>query len=169
MACEDCIKLNIPERLCIEGKPLDVPFSQDELLYRRIDVDIDEYIQGIELRKVEKIFSLQNDSYNRSSLSNPEDVLIDEFGFAYDQHGIISISLKNFSIECEIISQDQPKTFSLKAVFDPKKCNYAHCEINAFINNVKMEEKRPPKSAKIFFRRALLKEMKLIKKTEIIN
>ncbi|WP_443945608.1 hypothetical protein ACJVDH_00420 [Pedobacter sp. AW1-32] len=159
------MELGIPETLCMEGKPIDVPFVNGELIYRRHNELLIGNLLDLDLKVLERIFHLTNDSHNRSSLSVAEDVLINEDGKIFDDHGIISLPINEISKNMRFNFQNgkQDSVCRLSVVYDPKECNYAHCEIHCFIDDVRRIEGKPPKSAKPFFRRELLKIMNVIK------
>jgi len=157
MACSDCLKLGVPVHLCAEGKPAQMPFVEDELLYRRHDENIVCELIELDLKIVERIFRLKNDSINRSTLSKLEDVLIDDNGRSYLKYGILSIPVKDLSQEFVYDSNGRKKTVRLVAEHVPLECNYAHAQISCYIDGVLKEDGRPPDSAKVFFRRHFLR------------
>lgn len=163
MACEECINLDIPERLCSDGKALDIPVDPKEFLYRRTPDVLDGDLTKLDIKIVERLFALLNDSYNRSEFSNPEDVLIDEFGVKYPNNGIIAVNLIDFNKEMVFNIANEPKQVKFEAVFDPKACNYAHCEVWSFVNDTRIEGNKPPKSARAFFRKQILSRITIVK------
>jgi hypothetical protein len=169
MPCQDCISIGIPDRLCQDGKGEYVVKSED-YIYRRHDLNgsIDE-IRKLPLSTIgENLFKLFSDSYNLSSISEPEDVLFndkkDEKGGHYLTSGIISINVGQIEEQkFKYILQGKEVVCTFKVHHDPMECNYSHAEMKYYMDDVQFSG-RPAKSAKEFFRRRLLEAMSEIKR-----
>lgn len=157
--------MSIPQRLWISNRPEDPNFEPDEVLYRRIQTPLpadfrDDDTIGVEL------FEIKDDSYNRSKYCSTEyDVLfntrIQDNGQHYSNWGIISVTvgemiepvpfnLQGKMVECQLLPEHAPGI-----------CNYAHTEAWFYRDGIKVSKNKPP-SMKTFFRRRLLKTLKVI-------
>ncbi|MGJ1431596.1 hypothetical protein ACR79M_08465 [Sphingobacterium spiritivorum] len=154
MSCEICLSKGVPEHLCSFDKTKELPFIDDECIFRRISNDLPISFDSNKPTDLHHFFPLKNDSYNRSTISNPNDVLIDDNGINYDNHSIFSILISDInSISKDVPNgKDEYRNFSLKVVYCPLDCNYAHCEIHCFLNGQRIDPKLNPKSAKLFMR-----------------
>lgn len=157
MSCESCISLGIPEHLCSFNKEEPVSFVEDELLYRRFHNNIPKNVNELTAEHLNKMFPLRNDSYNRSNLSKPQDVFIDENGIKYNDHFCASFSISRInSITINVPDNSSAlRLFSLLVRIDKKDCNYAHCEIDCYMNGLLIDPNKNPRSAKMFMRNQL--------------
>jgi hypothetical protein len=158
MNCDDCKTLGIPERLCKGDRVNITEWEDSELLYRRHNNKgkREDLIKDPEV--VLDMFKIHDDSYNRSSLSRPEDVLLnDDNKYSpdiYVDYGIIQISVSELVSKCVHQINNDNRVFQLVAVHDSKDCNYSHSEIHCFVDGVKATKK--PKSLNAVFRQILL-------------
>lgn len=155
MSCDACTELAIPEHLCSFNKERDVPFEENEILYRRINSDIPDDIGLFSKQNLDKVFPLRNDSYNRSKFSNPQDVLIDANGTVYPEDKVISLKINLInSIEKTVPdSKNSERVFKLQVVSEIVDCNYAHCEVKCFMNGELVPNPEGnPKSSRSFMR-----------------
>lgn len=166
MPCQECISLGIPEHLCLEGKDLTVPFDDDEVLFRRHNEVLIGDLKNLDLKIIGRIFKLENDSHNRSKLSNETDVLINESGKSFPTYGIVSIPVRNLSKKLEFEYDNGTKKCTIEPRFVPSNCNYAHSELWCYIDGERRVDGKPPNSAKQFFRREILGMMKIIKNAD---
>ncbi|WP_299289423.1 hypothetical protein [uncultured Mucilaginibacter sp.] len=157
--------MGIPEYLCKNDKPIINTFGQDELLYRRhycigTEVDIKDSKDTIT-----QIFKIHDDSYNKSSLSHPLDVLLNDNPNypkdVYLNYGVIKINVsKLLEVGLHQINNDLRK-FTLAPKHIPTDCNYAHCEIHCLVDGFKAEKK--PKSITTVFRLILGEMFEVVK------
>lgn len=171
MPCDDCLKLGMPLILCTDNKPYPLQFENGELVFRRHNQPGSEQ----EIKKLSEnqigntIFKLDNDSYNRSSLSRSEQVLLNEFQTEskglnyYKDWGIISLPVDSVnSINGEVILNNIKSVGTLKVEHKITPCNYSHSEVLLYIDG-KIYDGKAPKSARPYFRRALQKQLTLVK------
>ncbi|RYX87076.1 hypothetical protein EON73_02105, partial [bacterium] len=76
MVCEECKKLGIPEYLCRNNRTAIQDFLNEELLYRRHKFTGNEQKLKDSEDIIAQIFKIHDDSYNKSSISAPTDVLL---------------------------------------------------------------------------------------------
>lgn len=154
MSCILCSDLGVPDHLCSFDKDLNIPFEDNEKLYRRISNEFPQNTDEITSEHLKRMFPLDRDSYNRSELSNPEDVFIDDKGIRYDNHHCIILPINSVNT----INHDVPdnnknsRIFSLVVRYDVLDCNYSHCEIDCYMDGNKIDPKKNPPSAKLFMR-----------------
>lgn len=162
MSCDNCIELGVPEHLCAFDKEEKVAFDEEEVLYRRIPGNLPRSIEELSAEHLNAIFPLRNDSYNRSKLSNPEDVLVDHEGRKYENHSSISIPIKEVnSIKMDVPDNDKnSRVFSLVVRGDILHCNYSHCEIDCYKNGDIIDPTKNPRASKLFMRDQLKRILK---------
>lgn len=165
MPCQNCIELDIPEHLCSEGKDGNVPLIVNETLYRRFDKKVPDGIlpkdYGQEYQQA--FFKFNNDSYNRSNFSSPEDVLIDSSGKKHLSSGIFSIQAGILPLEGNYNINNDVAVCRIEFNHVHEECNYSHCELHCFVNNIKKDKGDPPKSLKSVFRRLLIGNIEIVK------
>jgi hypothetical protein len=171
MSCDKCREINIPDRLCSDGKPFPLPFEDEEQIFRRHpEIGNIDTLKSLSESQIGKdIFKLEQDSYNRSTLSHLDDVLLNDRPNEikgenyYKSWGIISIYVDVVNeFKKEIIHENVTKMCTLKVVHTANPCNYAHSEIYCYLDNVKHNGKAP-KSVLPLFRRELQKIMEVEK------
>lgn len=157
MICEECKQLGIPEYLCKNDKPLIENFANDESLYRRHPFKGTKQELKDKEDIINEIFKIHDDSYNKSSLSNAIDVLLNDnpqyHKDIYLKHGIIKVNVANLLNEAVHIIDNDPRKFSLVPIHKPIDCNYSHCEIHCVVDGVKAAKK--PRSVNTVFRKIL--------------
>ena len=157
MLCESCQALGIPDRLCSEDKPNIFYFKADEILYRRTSENLPDDILKTDLKIVERIFKLEDDSYNRSSVSEPEDVLINDKGEIFHDYSVIGIPLNSLASLEDFEYDDGKHVCKFVPEYSPLPCNYAHSEISCYIDDIKRDGNKPPKSVRRYFREEIMK------------
>lgn len=133
-----CEEICIPERLHKKNKHAEKKFNSDEVLFRRFNVPVQLKDKTDGWGNL--IFKLDNDSYNRSSFSEPEDVLYNINanncdGRYYQKWGIYELPLNeinNSSIEFKI--ENRKRLISFSAIHSPVDCMYPHSELLVFEN-----------------------------------
>ena len=128
------------------GRPSVAEFKADELLYFRYGLD--EFIDG---RLVSAAIHFPRVSVNRSTLSEPQDVLFDENG-AYRGLGVIEFRVSDVPNE---IDGENNSAFVFTINHVPEELNYSHSEVWSTRAPGSSELKEPSKSVKLKFRIAL--------------
>ncbi|MDR6734168.1 hypothetical protein [Sphingobacterium sp. 2149] len=157
MSCDSCTILGVPEHLCAFNKEVDVPFEENEVLYRRVPNSLPSENDKLTAEHLKQIFPLRSDSYNRSLFSEPGDVLIDHLGNHYPNEVSISLPIQeinsiSFSVKDSKLGE---RVFSLVVRGDILDCNYSHCEIDCYQDGVKIDPNSNPRSSKQFMRNQL--------------
>lgn len=127
------------------GRPV-LPINDPlESLYLRYFADnfVDGQLQTAAIR-------FPNQSVNRGSLSEPEDVLFDEQG-RYDGLGVVEIMVHEIP---ETIADANGTQFSFNVSHSPEEKNYSHSEIRS-PPPLTGPSKVPSRTAKFKFRHAL--------------
>lgn len=168
MPCQDCIELNIPQRLCSEGKESPVFIGKDEFLYRRFDKKVPDGVlpKDLDLEYQKAFFKFNNDSYNRSGFSEPEDVLIDSGGVNHSTNGIFQVRAELLPLEREYDTNNGTSLCRIEFNHVSEECNYSHCELHCFVDGVKKDKNAPPASLKLVFRRFLIDNIEIIKNVD---
>lgn len=163
MSCDSCTEKGIPVHLCSFGKNENVPFIENELIFRRVSKKIVTEFDDLNIVQLQSVFPLKNDSYNRSTLSKKEDVLIDDLGETYPEDNIISLDINAInSISNNVLDNAKnSRIFSLRVEYKPLQCNYAHSEISCYLDGVKIEPGGNPKTSKLYMRHQLKRLLKL--------
>lgn len=166
MSCQKCLDNNIPEHLCSIGKSDDIPFENEEFLYRRFKPSTIPYdLLKLDAEIISRIFSFKDDSYNRSKLSEPKDVLINSDGKIFEDHEILGVKYQDIHEKTFQGNSDNIlKQFKLIAHFSPEDCNYAHTEIHVYVDDKPHKLDEPPKNVRKIFRQHLLKIISTIPK-----
>jgi len=171
MSCEDCIRVGLPERLCMKNKPTVDWLDNSDLLFRRHKTAGSTSV----LRTLPNaqigvdIFQLKDDSYNASQFSEPDDVLLNDNPsevqprHSYGQYGIIAIPVEIARMRKVERLDHFDKEFHTAVVHVPKDCNYSHAEIHFFVNGEKYSKEIHGKAPKIYFREELQKGLTVIK------
>src|SRR3954447_12309055 len=138
------------------GRPLDPVFEPNEDLYYRISVQggVGEHPEGVDIR-------IPEDSVNRGKYSEPDDVLYPSY---------FSLGIATFKVSAipspKIFTDDQGITreYSLKVEHDPYEDNYAHSEVRAFREDVRVQHSsKIPKTIKSVFRQLMAEAMTICK------
>jgi len=160
-----CPVIGIPERLWVSQRAEDPIFEEDEILYRRIHTPLPEDFTEDDDISIE-LFEIKDDSYNRSKYCGSEkDVLfntrITDEGRHYTNWGVISLTVKDLSVSSQFNHEGRDVVCKLLPVHSPVPCNYSHTEAWFYRDNVQLS-KNKPRSMKTFFRRSLLKKIKVL-------
>ena len=164
-----CEAIGIPQHLWILNKLEDQVFEDDEILFRRIRVQLpDDYETDDDLAL--ELFEIKDDSYNRSKYCLfQNDVLYDtrpeSNGNHLDNWGIISISVRNLKVKSPFLLNGVHVECELLPIHCPVLCNYPHTEAWFFKDGEKISKKKP-RSMKTLFRRSLIKSIRLEKNFE---
>lgn len=113
------------------GRPVDPVFEPSELLYYRISVKgiVGSRPEGIDIR-------LPEDSVNRGKYSEAEDVLYpNHFHLGIAQFLVSAIPPPRVFTD----QQGDTRTYELKVEHDPHADNYAHSEIRAFREGLRVQ------------------------------
>jgi hypothetical protein len=165
MDCNDCVKIGIPKRLCTSNKPKIDFVDNTEELYRRHDFTGTEVELKERIDIFDRLFKIHDDSYNRSSLSIAQDVLLNDNpdleADIYSKCGIIKLLIDKLQKKAIHQINNDPRVFTLVPIHDPKDCNYSHCEIHCYVDGIKATKK--PKSINTVFRLILIDMMELVK------
>jgi hypothetical protein len=171
MSCADCVNNGIPELLCSHGKDAPVSFIDGELVFRRHNQPGSQAeLQALTASEIgNKIFQLDNDSYNRSTLSEPHHVLLvspdsDQTNLDYYQdYGIISLDVDEVNNIHEVVHiNNKEHKGNLRVVHAVEPCNYSHSEIHLYLDG-NLYAGKAPKSARPFFRRQLQAALNVVR------
>lgn len=158
--------VNIPQRLCINGRKRDDEFEQNEVLYLRFKKTHFDSSSRFPILAVR----FPDCSVNRSKYSEPEDVLLPN----WLDYGIAQVMASDIPTS---IPEDETVTFTVK--HDPVGPghdyfatqgfeNYAHAEIRAYRDNIHLKSKEAVKSlVRKKFRTAVGEAMSIIRDTSV--
>jgi hypothetical protein len=173
--CQNCIDLNIPERLWLNQREKDDAFDDDSL-YRRFKVFGDKLTwSSNKLSHV--VFKLDKDSYNKSSLcEKPTDVLYNtrlaDNGNHYVDFGILELPCNSLNeindIPISIELNGVRRAFRLQPVHSPLDCMYPHSEVLIYEGDLEINIKTP-KSIGVVIRDILIEKINIIKDPGIVS
>lgn len=151
---EFCASLGLPTHLHACGREPNPVFSESELLYRRVRLPCVDYALRVSFKR-------RSSSSNRSSFSEPADVLWDEGGRHHSNCGVIAFPAKSLDGRIWQSEEDPPVDFKIEVVHHPLRCNYAHTDFRFSRNGTEIED-ITAKSVKLQVRDILRPLIKLI-------
>jgi hypothetical protein len=135
-----------------KGRPVDAEFLPSELLYYRISVTgpIGSRPDGVDIR-------LPEDSVNRGKYSEPGDVLFPE----YFHLGVAEFPVSKIPAPRSFTDQQgNTRDYELKVEHDPEEENYAHSEVRAFRESLRVTRTgKIPITVKSEFRQLIAEAM----------
>jgi len=138
----------LPEGMHRRGRPIDPLFESSEELYLRFRTVLNDKPNVSEIR-------CPNQSVNRAKYSEAEWVLLPSFlDFGYGAFKVKDVPEK--------IERPEGNPYRFKVEHDPIDENYSHCELRAYVNNIRQNTIQN-KQVKLTFR------MRISQKTTIIG